>query len=62
MTPAKQMTKFIQAESCLQARNEAPWAAVIAKCDGGYIAFENQTDYRIWKGHYNDPRILHRMA
>ena len=28
----------------------APWAAVVAKCDGGYMAFESVTDYKTWKG------------
>lgn len=42
--------QFIQTESRREAKKLAPWAAVLAKCDGGYMAFESQADYRTWRG------------
>lgn len=32
-----------------QAEEAAPWASVIVKCEGGFIAFESVEDARIWK-------------
>lgn len=31
------------------ARRRAPWAAVIAKVNGGYAIFETVTAYRVWR-------------
>jgi hypothetical protein len=31
------------------ARKAAPWACVLAKVEGGYLAFESFADYRTWK-------------
>jgi hypothetical protein len=31
------------------AKRIAPWAAIIAKASGGFIAFESVTDYYIWR-------------
>lgn len=43
------MKKFIATESRYQARKQAPWAARIARCDGGFIAFESINDYNTWR-------------
>jgi hypothetical protein len=32
------------------AKRRAPWAAVIARIYGGFIAFESVDDFIIWKG------------
>ena len=40
---------FIETTSRRAAAKAAPWAAVIAKVDGGYMAFESQDDYRTWR-------------
>jgi hypothetical protein len=31
------------------AKRRCPWAAVIAKVEGGYLAFESINDYRTWR-------------
>jgi hypothetical protein len=41
--------EFLEVETRYQARKLAPWAAVIVKVSGGYMAFESADDYRIWK-------------
>lgn len=40
---------FIECKTRRQAQIAAPWAAVIAKTEGGYRAFESFDDYRIWR-------------
>jgi hypothetical protein len=40
---------FIECKSRSTAKRRAPWAAVIAKCEGGFTAFESVTDYKTWK-------------
>lgn len=42
--------EFIECASVREAAELAPWAAVIAAADGGYWAFESESDYRAWKG------------
>lgn len=42
-------TEMIQAATAAQARKLAPWAAALAKVDGGYMAFESLDDYATWK-------------
>lgn len=32
-----------------EARQLAPWAAVVRKVCGGYMAWESVEDYRTWK-------------
>ena len=32
-----------------QAKDLAPWAAIVAKGGGGYIAFESVEDYEAWR-------------
>jgi len=41
---------FIDARSYRAARRAAPWAAIIARVEGGYIAFRTITDYQTWRG------------
>jgi hypothetical protein len=41
--------EFIECTSRSTAARRAPWAAVIAKVEGGYIAFESSHDYRVWR-------------
>lgn len=40
---------FIETATRYQARKAAPWAAVIAKANGGFWAFESPDDYRAWR-------------
>jgi len=42
-------TQFIAAKTAAEARKLAPWAAKVAKVDGGYMAFESLDDYATWK-------------
>ena len=42
--------QFLPVATRYQARKAAPWAAIIAKCDGGFHAFESADDYRLWRG------------
>ena len=39
----------INALTAKQARLLAPWAAKVAKVDGGYLAFESVADYQTWR-------------
>lgn len=41
--------QFFAADTRRQVALAAPWAAVIAKCDGGYMAFGTRDDYRRWR-------------
>ena len=41
--------EFVQTESRKFAKNACPWASVITKVDGGYMAFESAQDYRAWR-------------
>jgi len=45
----KMRKEFIEVEKRKEAIVQAPWAAIIAKAEGGYWAFESLVDYRIWK-------------
>lgn len=40
---------FIQVATRSEARKAAPWAEVIAKVAGGFMAFEFVTDYDTWR-------------
>jgi len=42
-------TEFLQVSTRKQAAKLAPWAAVIVKCDGGYMAYESVDDARTAK-------------
>jgi hypothetical protein len=41
--------ELILADSHYQAKKLAPWAAKIAKVEGGYLAFESTRDYDDWR-------------
>jgi hypothetical protein len=43
------MVKYIQAHNYRAAQKQAPWAAVIARCSGGYMCFEFISDHKIWR-------------
>lgn len=43
-------TLFLQCKTRKTAVKYAPWAAVILKVDGGYMAFESVIDAEAWKG------------
>lgn len=40
---------FIECKSRSTAVKQAPWASKIVKVEGGYLAFEDITDYETWK-------------
>lgn len=42
--------EFVECKSRSTAARRCPWAAVIAKADGGYWCFESPDDYDQWKG------------
>lgn len=42
--------EFVECKSRATAAKRCPWAAIIAKADGGYWIFESITEYRTWKG------------
>lgn len=42
--------EFVKCASRSTAKRRCPWAAVIAKVDGGFYCFESQDEYRQWKG------------
>lgn len=41
--------EFVEAKRASEARRKAPWAAVVAKVVGGYIAFESVVEYETWR-------------
>jgi hypothetical protein len=43
------MKRFIACKKRKTAEKRAPWASFIAKCDGGYMAFEFMSDYDLWR-------------
>lgn len=44
--------EFVACSSYSTAWRRCPWAAVIVKVEGGFLAFESVTDYQIWKGQF----------
>lgn len=42
-------TKFIECADYRTAYRRAPWACKVAKCVGGFMAFESWDDYNLWK-------------
>lgn len=42
-------TKFVQVGSRYQASKACPWAAHIAQVCEGYMCFESDTDYAVWR-------------
>jgi len=41
--------EYIECKTRATAARRCPWAAAIAKVEGGYIAFESSSDYRVWR-------------
>jgi hypothetical protein len=41
--------EFIECKSGSTASRRAPWAAIICRVEGGFIAFESMQDYRTWR-------------
>lgn len=41
--------EFVECRSRSTAKRRCSWAAVIARVDGGYRAFESVEDYRTWR-------------
>lgn len=41
--------EFIEVKTGKEAKGRAPWAAVIVKVEGGYMAFESVQDYETWR-------------
>lgn len=42
-------TEFVDCNSRSTAKRRCPWAAVIARVEGGYRCFESAEDYRLWR-------------
>ena len=42
-------TVFVECKHRSTAKRRCPWAAVIAKIEGGFRCFESVTDYHTWK-------------
>tara|TARA_R110000868_G_scaffold217532_2_gene467633 strand:- start:604 stop:747 length:144 start_codon:yes stop_codon:yes gene_type:complete len=42
--------EFIECRSRSTARKAAPWAAIVAKAEGGFWAFESVNEYHVWRG------------
>jgi hypothetical protein len=40
---------FLCYKSRETAKKRVPWAAIVTKVDGGFIAFESVVDWRDWK-------------
>lgn len=40
---------FVQCRSWSTAKRRCPWAAMIAKVEGGYRCFESSSDYTAWR-------------
>ena len=41
--------KFVECTWRYQAEKECSWACKIAKVCGGYMCFESESDYKIWR-------------
>lgn len=42
-------TETVECKHRSTAKRRCPWAAVIAKVEGGFMCFESVDDYRTWK-------------
>jgi len=42
--------EFVECASYGTAKRHCPWAAIIARVEGGFMAFESIQDYKTWKG------------
>jgi len=43
------MRKFLDVQTRYKAQKLAPWACVIVRVIGGFMAFEFLDDYKIWR-------------
>jgi hypothetical protein len=41
--------QFVEVGTSEEAWQLCPWAAVVAACDGGFMAFESTNDYDTWQ-------------
>lgn len=41
--------EFIECKTLKMAWLRAPWAEVMTKVEGGYMAFESRDDFNTWK-------------
>lgn len=41
--------QFAEVKTRKEAAEQCPWAEIIVKVSGGYMCFESELDYRIWK-------------
>ena len=42
--------EFVECKSYATAKHRCPWAALIVRVEGGFLAFESVADYKTWKG------------
>jgi hypothetical protein len=42
-------TKMVETTSRYMAKKAMPWAARVVKVCGGYLGFESESDYQIWR-------------
>ena len=40
--------KFVECKERKTAWEKCPWASVVVKVEGGFMAFESHTDYSTW--------------
>lgn len=43
------MKHLIEVKTRAEAERAAPWASIIIKVEGGYMAFEYMSDYETWR-------------
>lgn len=41
--------QFVPCNTYTAAKTACPWASYIAKCAGGFMAFESHNDFRTWR-------------
>lgn len=41
--------EFVEVETLDEAEVACPWATIVVKVEGGYLAFESVADYETWK-------------
>lgn len=41
--------EVVECKTRKQAEKQCPWAEKIVKVEGGYMCFESNVDYKIWK-------------
>jgi hypothetical protein len=40
--------EFIECESLEYADELAPWASIVEKVEGGFMAFESENEHKMW--------------